>query len=81
MLLFHHSILFQDYTLFISLPPKHGSVSDGTCDFWDFAVESLLCVPTGESGGIGRRTGLRIQRISVGVQLPPLAPESLPVHS
>ena len=40
----------------------------------------LVCYP-GESGGIGRRTGLRIQRISVGVQLPPLAPESLTVHS
>ena len=60
---------------------KKQKEQDGTCDFWDFAVESLLCVPTGESGGIGRRTGLRIQRISVGVQLPPLAPESLPVHS
>gem|GEM_PF-5597805 len=27
-----------------------------------------------ESGGIGRRTGLRIQRATVGVRVPPLAP-------
>ncbi len=27
-----------------------------------------------ESGGTGRRTGLRIQRATMGVQLPPLAP-------
>ena len=27
-----------------------------------------------ESGGIGRRTGLRIQRATVGVRLPSLAP-------
>ena len=30
----------------------------------------VLC----ESGGIGRRTGLRIQRATVGVRLPSLAP-------
>ena len=40
----------------------------------------LVCYP-GESGGIGRRTGLRIQRFSVGVQLPPLAPDGLTEHS
>ncbi len=28
-----------------------------------------------ESGGIGRRTGLRIQRVTVGVRVPPLAPK------
>ncbi len=31
-----------------------------------------------ESGGTGRRTGLRIQRATVGVQLPPLAPTNRP---
>ena len=39
---------------------------------------AALLPASGESGGIGRRTGFRIQRATVRVQLPPLAPDSNP---
>ena len=34
----------------------------------------MLNLGIGESGGTGRRAGLRIQWATMGVQLPPLAP-------
>ena len=38
------------------------------------AADGRFSTQSRESGGTGRRTGLRIQRATMGVQLPPLAP-------
>ena len=38
------------------------------------AADGPFSTQSRESGGTGRRTGLRIQRATMGVQLPPLAP-------
>ena len=40
------------------------------------AADGRFSTQSRESGGTGRRTGLRIQRATMGVQLPPLAPYS-----
>ena len=56
-------------------PDKSDAIDLAKQPFYTYSRGLVLARITGESGGIGRRTGFRIQRlIPVGVRASPLAP-------